>query len=353
MILAGHWFEPDSSTRHDADLVFLGDRYELRIDGKSIRQGNASDFSVSDRLGNLPRRLSWNDDAVFETTNNDAIDAWLDEHGHSGSRGLLIHHLEKSWKWAAVGCVLTVAIVFGAFRWGLPSVSKNIADNVPVSVHESLSKQTLETLDRFILEESEVDIAEQVEIRARFEEMVAALPAHDFSFKLHFRRMKDIPNAMALPGGDVIVTDELLDLVQHPDELDSILLHEMGHVVERHGLQHAVQASAVSVVVALAFGDLSGIGEVGVGLPVFLLQSSYSRHRETEADAFAFARMGELGKDPKYFASVITRLGGSAEEEDSSEDEERAPAYFSSHPHSAERAIKAMKASKELGFPRP
>lgn len=353
MNLPGHWFEPNSSTRHDADLIFLGDRYELRIDGKPVRQGNAGDFSVSDRLGNLPRRLSWDDDAVFETIDNDAIDTWLSQNGHTGSRGLLIHSLEKSWKWAAVGCVLTVAIVFGAFRWGLPSLSRNIANNVPVSVHESLSKQTLETLDRFILEESEVGAAEQAEIRERFEEMVAALPANEFSFKLHFRQMKNIPNAMALPGGDVIVTDQLLALVEHPDELDSILLHEMGHVVERHGLQHAVQASAVSVVVALAFGDLSGIGEVGVGLPVFLLQSSYSRSRETEADAFAFARMGELGKDPKHFASVIKRLGGPAGAEDSSEDEERAPAYFSSHPHSAERAIKAMEASKELGFPRP
>ena len=147
------------------------------------------------------------------------------------------------------------------------------------------------TLDRFLFKKSEADAADKAEINKRFIDMVAELPANEFSFKLHFRQMKDIPNAMALPGGDVVVTDALLELVENSDELDSILLHEMGHVIERHGLQHAVQASAVSVIVALAFGDLSGIGEIGVGVPVFLLQSSYSRRRETEADTFAFARM--------------------------------------------------------------
>lgn len=355
MRLTGHWFEPDSSTRHEASLVFLGNRYELRINGESVRQGPGTDFSVSDRLGSMPRRLSWADDAIFETVDNASIDRWLGDNDHASSRSLIIHQFEKSWKWAIVGSVLTVAIGFSAFRWGLPALSFKIADNLPVAFHETLSRQTMATLDRLILEESEATETDQAEITARFIDMVAKLPPNEFSFKLHFRQMKGIPNAMALPGGDVIVTDALLELTEHPDELDSVLLHEMGHVIERHGLQHAVQASAVSVIIALAFGDLSGIGEIAVGLPVFLMQSSYSRNRESEADSFAFTRMGELGKDPKYFASMITRLGGSGDEEDSTDEDEedRGPAYLSSHPHAADRALKALEASKELGFPRP
>ena len=353
MTLTGYWFEPNSSTRHEASLVFLGDRYELRINGESVRQGVGAEFAVSDRLGNMPRRLSWADDAVFETADNAAIDQWLSDNDHAGSGGQLIHQFERSWKWAAVGSVLTVVIGFSAFRWGLPALSSKIADNLPVAVHEAISQQTMATLDRFILQESETDEVAQAEITARFMDMVGKLPPNEFSFKLHFRQMKDTPNAMALPGGDIIVTDALLELVEHSDELDSVLLHEMGHVIERHGLQHAVQASAVSIIVALAFGDLSGIGEIGVGVPIFLLQSSYSRNREAEADSFAFTRMGELGKDPRHFASVITRLGGSGDKEDSTDDEESGPAYFSSHPHAAERAIKALEASKELGFPQP
>lgn len=353
MTITGHWFEPYSSTRCQASVVFLGNRYELRIDGESVRQGVGADFIVSDRLGNMPRRLSWSDEAVFETADNVAVDQWLRDNDHASGRSLLLHQIEKSWKWAVVGSLLTVAIGFSAFRWGLPVLSTKIAEKLPVSVHEAISTQTMATLDRFILQESETAEVAQAEIRDRFADMVAKLPPHEFSFKLHFRQMKGIPNAMALPGGDVIVTDALLKLVEHSDELDSVLLHEMGHVIERHGLEHAVQTSAVSVIAALAFGDLSGVGEIGVGMPVFLLQSSYSRQRESEADSFALARMGELEKDPRHFASLITRLGGSEGEEDSSDNQERGPAYFSSHPHAAERAKKALQASKELGFPQP
>jgi hypothetical protein len=53
-----------------------------------------------------------------------------------------------------------------------------------------------------------------------------------------------------------------VDLVRNCLQGDSILLHEMGHVIERHGLEHAVQASAVSVIVALAFGGLSGLAKL-------------------------------------------------------------------------------------------
>ena len=45
-----------------------------------------------------------------------------------------------------------------------------------------------------------------------------------------------------------------------------------------------------------------------MGVPVFLLQSSYTRKSEAEADEFAFSEMAELGKDPKHFADIIIRL---------------------------------------------
>ena len=350
MTVTGYWFDADSSTRHAASLLVFGNRYELHINGERLRQGAGDELSVSDRLGNMPRRLHWPDDAVFETTDNASIDQWLTEVGHRSAAGLRIHQFERSWKWAGFGAVLAVLIGFATVRWGLPALSSSVADNLPASVHESISRQTLATLDRLFLDESKVNELEQADIRERFFAMADALPANEFTFKLHFRQMGEVPNAMALPGGDIIVTDALVDLVEHPDELDSVLLHEMGHVLERHGLQHAVRASAVSVVIALAFGDLSGVGEIAVGVPVFLLQSSYSRKLESEADAFAFDQMGKLGKDPRHFADMITRLGSEvpADQED---DEERGPAYFSSHPHTADRADKARQASRDLGFP--
>lgn len=272
----------------------------------------------------------------------------------------MLHHFERSWRWVVVGIVVAIGVGFASIRWGLPAASEHIADALPVSAHETVSAGTMATLDKFVLTPTNLVEEKQAEIRARFDKLASAVPSNDFTLTLHFRDMSGVPNALALPGGDIVVTDALVNLVQHPDELDSVMLHEIGHVLEHHGMQHVVQASALSVVLALALGDVSGLGEVAVGVPVFLLQSSYTRKSEAEADEFAFSEMAELGKDPKHFADIIIRLSEfgdlrkirkETEREDTdSESEESLGDYFASHPDSRKRAQRALEVSRELGF---
>lgn len=359
-MISGHWFEANSSTRRAAQLQVHESHYTLSIDDEIIHHGDIHDIDVSDRIGSMVRRLSWPDGAVFETTDNDSVDTLLRGSDHRGARSLVLHHFERSWRWVAVGVVVAIAVTFASIRWGLPAASENIADALPVSAHETVSIGAMATLDKIMLDPSNLSDTEQAEIRARFDTLAGAVPSNDFTLKLHFREMFGTPNAFALPGGDIVVTDALVDLVEHPDELDSVMLHEIGHVLEHHGMQHAIQASAISLVLGLALGDLSGIGEVAVGVPIFLLQSSYSRKSETEADEFAFSEMAELGKDPKHFANIIIRLsefGDRArimeeiDREASDSDDEKAPSdYFSSHPDSRKRAQRAIEVSRELGF---
>ena len=361
-MISGYWFEANSSTRHAARINVHDSHYTLSVDEQVRLQGDVHELDVSDRMGSMARRLSWPDGAVFETTDNDAVDEFLRHTNHRGARTLVLHHFERSWRWVVVGIVVAIGVSFASIRWGLPAAAEHIADALPVSAHETVSIGTMATLDKIMLEPSNLDAAKKTEIRERFDKLTNAVPSNDFTLTLHFRNMLGTPNAFALPGGDIVVTDALVNLVQHPDELDSVMLHEIGHVLEHHGMQHVVQASALSLVLALALGDLSGIGEVAVGVPVFLLQSSYSRKSEAEADEFAFSEMAELGKDPKHFADIIIRLSEfgdrrkirkEAEREDTdpeSESEESPGDYFSSHPDSRKRAQRALEVSRELGF---
>ncbi len=359
-MISGHWFEANSSTRHAASIDVHESRYTLSVDHEVIHRGDIHDIKVSDRMGSMTRRLSWSDGAVFETTDNDAIDEILRATDHRGARSLVLHDLERSWRWVVVAVVVAIGVSFASIRWGLPAAAEHIADALPVSAHETVSIGTMATLDKIMLEPSNLDPTKQAEIRARFDRLTSAVPSNDFTLTLHFRNMLGTPNAFALPGGDIVVTDALVNLVQHPDELDSVMLHEIGHVLEHHGMQHVVQASALSLVLALALGDVSGMGEVAVGVPVFLLQSSYSRKSEAEADEFAFSEMAELGKDPKHFADIIIRLGEfgdrrkirkETEPEDNDPESEESPSdYFASHPDSRKRAQRALEVSRELGF---
>ena len=40
-----------------------------------------------------------------------------------------------------------------------------------------------------------------------------------------------VSNAIAFPGGDVIIFTGLLDFVENDDELSIVLAHEMSHVI--------------------------------------------------------------------------------------------------------------------------
>ncbi|KZC12805.1 Metalloendopeptidase OMA1, mitochondrial [Dufourea novaeangliae] len=70
------------------------------------------------------------------------------------------------------------------------------------------------------------------------------------------------PNAMALPGGNVIVFSGLFDIIQNDDQLTFILAHEMSHVM----LSHVVELFSYKV-----------ITEIVYTIPAFLIWACFSK----------------------------------------------------------------------------
>ena len=350
--ISGKWYAARSSRQRDADLRISARHYTLVVEGFQREQGSLHTIGVSDRTGNIARKLTFPDGSLFETWENDAIDAALAESGHVAARTGIFHRLESSWSWVAAAVILVVALTFGFFKWGLPYMAKRIALALPVSSHEVVATGSLQILDRVLLTPTALSPQRQEAIRQRFDNYLVQLDADGFDFRLHFRQMQGVPNALALPSGEIIVTDALVELVADSRELDAVLFHEIGHVLKRHGMQHVVQASAVTLIISLALGDVSGLGEIAVGVPTFLLQSSYARQAEAEADEFAFDMMTRVGVDPVHFASVILKLERAqrSEEDDHSavqaDGQKPLSHYLASHPDAVSRALKAKEYSR-------
>ena len=372
MDITGHWYSADSSKRSPAQLTLSNGSYELTSlneDGTTevLRQGTLDSIRISDRVGNIPRKVYWSDAALFETTDNDSIDKQLAlEEGYSQPTSVL-HRLERNTSWVVAAVIVTTVVGVVFVKFGMPKIATKIAYSLPISVTEKISTGSLKSIDRFMFSESALPEARQAEVTENFQRLVNTSNSQGFTFKLHFRNMKGIANAMALPGGDIVVTDALFDVLETQDQLDAVLLHEIGHVVERHGLQILVQASTVSVVATIALGDATGMGDLAIALPSLLMQSSYSRDYERAADEFAFKKMIALDIDPIHFATMIEGLSRSAlggSEETISEPESEVPAsesdatvkgaeegglfdYLSSHPLTAERAARAREMSEQ------
>ena len=93
------------------------------------------------------------------------------------------------------------------------------------------------------------------------------------------------PNAFAVPGGGVIVTQGLLDTVTNETALAFVLGHELGHHQHRHTLRGIGRGLLVSLVFNYIFGSTGGDVVSGA---VKLAELGHSRHDERQADDFGF-----------------------------------------------------------------
>jgi len=136
------------------------------------------------------------------------------------------------------------------------------------------------------------------------------------------------PNAFALPGGFIFVTQSLVELCRYDkNEIACILGHEMAHIMRGHAMNRIISNSAIAVASRAASirGALSGwLRKVGVKF----LESAYSQDMESEADLLGVRLVAAAGYDPDAFVQLFTRLAKLK----SPPSELDLGSYFSSHP---------------------
>jgi predicted Zn-dependent protease len=153
-----------------------------------------------------------------------------------------------------------------------------------------------------------------------------------------------IPNAFALPGGQLVVLDGILTKLDGPDQLAGVIAHELGHVAHRDSMRRLVETAGVSILIGIVIGDFTG-STVAVLVGKSLISAGHSREAEAAADAYGIELLLRLGRDPADLGKALARIS------------EDGPAldgvlgWFSTHPMTAAR-IEALKAHALEG-PRP
>lgn len=286
-----------------------------------------SELRIPSRLGNTPRRIGLPDGRELETSQNDTVDAVLDAHGPRGHDWL--HRLESRLPAvaAAAALVLAAGVLFALY--GIPFIARHAAFSVSPELASRLGQGTLEILDRSF-EASELPEERRAELRADFARIVDQADA-GYDYELVFRGGGPIgANAFALPSGTVVVTDELVELAHHEEEIVGVLAHEVGHVVHRHGLRQAIQSSMLAIGIVLLTGDLSTSSGAVAALPTVLAEARFSRDFEREADTYAVAYLKTRDIDPARLGDLLVRM---EEARGSGLD----VGFLSSHPSTEER----------------
>lgn len=162
--------------------------------------------------------------------------------------------------------------------------------------------------------------------QAALDKLVARLyplDAEDRTFPLSVQVVASTEvNAFAFLGGRVYVNDALLREAESPEEVAGVLAHEIEHVRRRHIIEGFMSR-------LLTFGALShALGGAG-GLARTLLDLSFSRDQERQADEGGLARLRRARVSPDGFARFFERLAAKGS---------GVPALLSDHPASDDRA---------------
>jgi Zn-dependent protease with chaperone function len=329
--IAAEYFDGRTTRVHGATLSFDPDgRVRVTADGLLCDYALA-DVEILDRVGaHTARELRFPDGASARVPPSPAVDAFLDRAGPRHTRGWL-RRLEANWRLALLAALATIAIGGVFARFGVPAVATLVAARIPPAVETRIGVESLDGMRREWLAPTRLPAARRAALEARFAAIARAHPLPGIEPALSFHASPTVgPNAFALPGGFVVVTDEIVALARDDDELEAVLAHEYGHLAARHGLQQLVQGTLVATAMALVTADMSGVVSMAAAAPAVLLQAGYSRDMEREADRFAYAWLDRRGIPRDVMAGLLTRVeaaGGAGD----------VPSILSTHPSLRER----------------
>jgi Zn-dependent protease with chaperone function len=304
MVVQGRYFDARSATAHEATLGLLADgQWRLTGGGQDVVLDPAQ-AKVSDRLGNIPRRIRFADGTEFETPDNDGVDALLAARGIR--RGTLVHALERRWGVALAALAGVALVTFAFLEYGVPVIAGWTARHLPASVDQRIGAETLVILDHGFLQPSRLPPQQQSRVDNLFRRMTADLQ-DGHSYRLELRSGPMGANAFALPSGIVVVTDDLVKLAHNDEELMAVMAHEIGHVRGRHALRQMIEAAGVSAMALALLGDVSTISSLVTAAPA-LLQARNTRELEAEADGFARQWLDANRIPESRFDDILCRL---------------------------------------------
>lgn len=317
MKVAASFFDGQTADSFPVQLYREGDRLLLEKPDSTIAYP-LTYVKVRPVLGRIPMQVDLPDGGLLEIADHAAARTLFGQ-----SRGWL-EKLESYWHVAVGSAVLAMAVLAAGWFWGLSFAADLASDYVPVAWEKKLGDETVSFLDEHWFAPSKLEPARQQALREALQRRLQ-LPAG--CCNLQFRHSDMIgANALAIPGGKIIVTDALVDLAENDEEILAVLAHELGHEEKRHSVRMLVHASGIGVIAAVLTGDVSVLGNVMTTAPVVLMQLSYSRKFEDEADAYALRQMQKAGIPTCRFTDILTRL------EESQETSINVPEWLASHP---------------------
>lgn len=223
-----------------------------------------------------------------------------------------------------------------ALRLALVFATPVVVNLIPMSLEREIGEMGYNQINKMHFEPSRIQVDKRLEII----EMYKELHRHsqiDSRPELFFHASDTIgANALAFPGGPIVVTDDLVNKLKKPELVVAVLAHELAHIEERHSMQQVVLVSGSLAIASVIFGAEEGISEDFLAAIVNLYAFQHSQDFELASDSYAHQLLGKAGLSPNLMSEALATLLNDIP--DAAE-----TSWFSTHPAKKER-LKALEA---------
>ena len=215
-LIEGRLFAPQSSTSEAARLIVEDADYYIEMGGKrSDLMGEVKLLKIEPPIGTSARKIYLPGGQLFETDELEKVSRLKG----GGFWASLAKTERFGWHLVPLA-IATPFLAFGLYRTLIPLFISFAMFMTPDGMIKTIDKNTMKTIDFTMTKPSNLASKRKAEIEEIFESLAKNAQAQSTKtrripeYKLLFRSGDSIgPNAFALPGGTIVMTDDLVHMV--------------------------------------------------------------------------------------------------------------------------------------------
>lgn len=178
----------------------------------------------------------------------------------------------------------------------------------PMSWEAQIGQNSYKTMSLTLFKPSNISYKKRSMISLRGQELIKTSGlSHNPQIIFHRSTLLGA-NALAFPGGPIVITDDLVALLDEDDLVLAVIAHEIAHIKERHSLAQIVDTVGFIALASLLFGGNDSVIEELSAVAVNLGSLKNSRGFEKEADLIGMRILENAGLSSNLLKKAIKRI---------------------------------------------